>query len=111
MSKNIRVSLAKISFVLMLPMVFGSCAKDANNPAMGVGYSDVRSPGSVTYNKLGKKVGSASYESYLGIVALGDAGIDKIAKEAGITTISHVDFHSVNYFVLYAKGTVYVYGN
>jgi hypothetical protein len=103
--------LKKIVFTMLLFTLFYSCARDGNNPATGIAYSDVKFPGTVTYNKLGKKVGSASYESYLGIVALGDAGIDKIAKEAGITTISHVDYHSVNYFVLYAKGTVYVYGN
>lgn len=110
MTENIYLRLKQFAFTTVICLFITSCARDANNPALGVLYSDVKSPGNVTYNKLGKKVGSGFYESYLGIVAIGDAGIDKIAKEAGIKKISHIDYQSVNYFVLYAKGTVYVYG-
>ena len=110
MTENIYLRLKQFAFTTVICLFMTSCAKDGRNPALGVFYSDVKSPGSVTYNKLGKKVGSGYYESYLGFVAIGDAGIDKIAKEAGITKISHIDHESVNYFVFYAKGTVYVYG-
>ena len=60
---------------------------------------------------LGSKVGQAEVWSVLGVVALGDAGIEKAAKEAGITKVSHVDKKMWSILGVYTKVTYTVYGN
>jgi hypothetical protein len=49
---------------------------------------------------LGSKCGVAKSTVYLGIWSSkgGENGIDKAAKSAGITKISHVDSYTKNYF-------------
>ena len=95
--------------IAVLAMLTSGCAKVAP-PAIGFIYMDVTVPVMMTKKDLGKKVGIGEMVSYVGLVSLGDASIETIAKEAGITQISHVDFHNTTYLSLYAKGTVYVYG-
>ncbi|HAW51069.1 MAG TPA: hypothetical protein DCX54_01890 [Flavobacteriales bacterium] len=65
----------------------------------------------VSENKMGKKVGTGQYWSLLGLVAMGDAGIQDIAKNAGIKEVSHVDYEVKSVLSLYARATIYVYGN
>ena len=62
--------------------------------------------------KLGSKVGEASFQSVLGAVAWGDAGIQAAAEQGGITTINHADqkIYSVLLGVYYRQTTV-VYGD
>jgi hypothetical protein len=55
-------------------------------------------------------VGQASAVSILGVVAAGDAGVNKAAKLAGITKVSHVDKKTVSILGLYTKVTYTVYG-
>lgn len=95
--------------IAVVAMFISGCAKVAP-PAIGFIYMDVTVPVMMTKKDLGKKVGIGEMVSYAGLVSLGDASIETIAKEAGITQISHVDFHNQTYLSLYAKGTVYVYG-
>ena len=78
---------------------------------MGGVYQDTTTPEAVTANALGSKVGQAEVWSVLGIVALGDAGIEKAAKEAGITKISHVDKKTFSVLGVFTKVTYTVYGN
>ncbi|MDB9093433.1 TRL-like family protein, partial [Parabacteroides distasonis] len=66
---------------------------------------------SATANTLGSKKGEATATSILGLVAYGDASIQKAAKEAGITKISHVDQQSKSVLGLFSKYTVIVYGD
>lgn len=87
-----------------------SCAV-VSSPAFGGLYSEVKSPLMVTNNKLGKKVGVGEFKSILGIVAMGDASIETIAKDAGIKRISHVDYETSNVLTFIATGKVYVYGD
>ena len=93
----------------VVSILLSSCAKVAP-PAIGFLYMDVTVPSMMTKKDLGKKVGSGEMVSYLGLYSTGDASIETIAKEAGITQISHVDFHNQTILSVYAKGTVYVYG-
>jgi hypothetical protein len=62
--------------------------------------------------QLGDKVGEASSQEVLWLVAWGDAGIQAAAKEGGITTITHADTKIFSVlFGLYFKQTTVVYGN
>lgn len=76
----------------------------------GMIYNDTVEPNQVTANALGSKVGQAEIMNILGVVALGDAGVQKAAKEAGITKVSHVDKKVVSVLGLYTKVTYTVYG-
>lgn len=49
--------------------------------------------------------------SILSIFAIGDSGAESIAKNSGITKISHIDKHTLTVFVIFAMETFTVYGN
>lgn len=86
-----------------------SCAM-VSAPVMGTIYTDVKAPLAVTSNANSSKVGTSEATSILGIVATGDASIDAAAKSAGITKIHHVDVQSFSVLGIFARFTVYVYG-
>lgn len=70
-------------------------------------------PVAATTNSFGTKCGESSSMIYLGLWSYKGAenGIDKAAKEAGITKISHVDTYTTNYFFgIVQKQTTKVYG-
>ena len=70
-------------------------------------------PVAATSNKVGTKCGETSSMIYLGIWSNNGSenGIDKAAKQAGITKISHVDTYNTYYlFGLVLKQTTKVYG-
>ena len=83
-----------------------SCAAMGN----GTLYNDTVEPCHVTANTLGSKVGQAEIVNIVG-VALGDAGVQKAAKEAGITKVSHVDKKVWSILGVYSVTTYTVYGN
>ena len=56
------------------------------------------------------KVGRATCRNILGLVAFGDATIQEAAREAGITTIHHVDAESTRIWFFYSQYTTVVYG-
>lgn len=82
-----------------------------SSPAIGVLYTGVKGPIVATSNSLGSKVGKGEAQSILGAIAIGDASIQAAAKSAGITKISHVDYESFSVLGIFAKYTVYVYGD
>ena len=71
---------------------------------------DTTEPTAVTSNVLGTKVGQASATSVLGVAAVGNAGIEKAAKQAGIKKVSHVDKKVFSVLGLFTKVTYTVYG-
>ena len=77
----------------------------------GMIYNDTVEPNQVTANALGSKVGQAEIMNILGVVALGDAGVEKAAKEAGITKVSLVDKKVWSILGVYTVTTYTVYGN
>ncbi len=93
----------------VVAFVLSSCAV-ASSPVIGVLYTDVKAPIVATANPAGKKVGTAEATSILGVVATGDASIDAAAKQAGISRISHVDYKVTSILGIFAKFTVFVYG-
>lgn len=90
-------------------MLLGSCAS-VRTPATGVLYSDVYGPQGATANSAGNRVGEACAQSYLGLVATGDASIEAARRAGGITMITSVDEYASNIFVFYAKYCTIVRG-
>lgn len=77
--------------------------------------SSLTTPLTATSNPVGNKVGESSYTTYCwGMFGKknADIGINKAAKEAGITKISHADLNSKRYgfFGTRHKVTTRVYG-
>ena len=73
----------------------------------------ISNPITATTNPLGSKCGVAKSTIYLGLWSSKgeENGIDKAAKSAGITKISHVDSYSKYYLGgLVIKQTTKVYG-
>ena len=73
----------------------------------------VSTPVTATTNPFGSKCGVAKSTIYLGLWDKGGAenGIDKAAKSAGITKISHVDSYTKTYLLgLIIEQTTKVYG-
>ena len=97
------------SIVCMVALALGMTSCGAVG-IVGAVYQDTTTPDAVTANVLGSKVGQASAISVLGVAAAGDAGINKAAKQAGITKVSHVDKKIVSVLGLFTKVTYTVYG-
>ena len=66
-------------------------------------------PVAVTSNPVGNKCGEAKTTKILGFGGSDDLGINKAAKNGGITKISHVDRYVKNYLFVTTYG-VRVYG-
>lgn len=103
-------TLKKFVFLAAIAVLMSSCAAMTAGPVMGLLYTDAKSPVAVTSNANSSKVGTAEATSILGLVGTGDASIEKAAKSAGITKIHHVDQHGTSILGIYAKYTIYVYG-
>lgn len=56
------------------------------------------------------KVGESSSKTYLYMVEVGDAGINKACQEGGIQRIHAIDVRVQSYFVFFRRLTTYVYG-
>ena len=81
--------------------------------AMVTGCATISNPFTVTTNPFGTKCGVAESTIYLGTWSSKgeENGIDKAAKQAGITKISHVDSYTKSYFWgIVIKQTTKVYG-
>lgn len=101
-----------ISYILGLGLaafLFTGCAA-VKAPLVGTIYTDLQAPFAVTSNSGSSKVGSAEASSILGIVATGDASIQKACQSAGITKIHHVDENVTSILGIYSTYKVVVYG-
>ena len=56
------------------------------------------------------KQGKSSKTNILGLVEVGDAGVDKAAKNANIKEISYIDVREQTIFIFFKKITTTVYG-
>ena len=56
------------------------------------------------------KVGMATSQSYLGLIAVGDSSIQAACKDGGISKISHVDWKVKNILGFMGEYTTTVYG-
>ena len=102
--------LSRIVVLASTVFLLSGCAAYAVAPVTGYVYSDTKFGLSATSNQGTSKVGEAYSESFLGIVAVGDASVEAAMKNGGITKVQHVDYHTYSILGLYAKFTVIVYG-
>jgi hypothetical protein len=77
-------------------------------------YADVKTPLDTDLNqtKLGSKVGVASNQQLLGLIAWGDASTRAAAEQGGITQINHMDEEVFDILgIVYTRWTTIVYGD
>ena len=70
-------------------------------------------PLSTNFDKspVGARKGSATVTNILGIVSLGDCGINAAAKDGGVNSINYADYSIVNILGMFNTTTVTVYGD
>ena len=90
-------------------LAFSSCGM-VQAPLTGFLYTDITSGNSATSNNLGSKVGRASAQGILGLVATGDASIQTAANSAGIKKISHIDQKANSILGIITNYEIIVYG-
>ena len=75
-------------------------------------YDGTTAPLTVTSNPLGNhvKVGKSNYVKVLGLVGVGDGGINAAAKNGGISKISIVDVQKTSILGMFTKSETIVYG-
>jgi len=103
--KKIVLSLSAVT-----ALTLASCSTISTGAGIGAIYTGVTEGQIATSNTVGTKVGTSSSVGVLGIVAIGDASIQKAAKEAGIKKISHVDVKKTGVLGLFAQYKTVVYG-
>lgn len=101
-----------IGALLLSALAFSSCAYIApsGNPVSGVLYTGVTDSKIATSNEVGTKVGTSKAFNILGLVSVGEAGIQDAAKDGGITKISHVDTKTTGVLGLFTVTKTIIYG-
>lgn len=103
--------MKKFASLCVVALLCSGCAMVTTQALTGAWYSDMVSPGSASGADFGTKSGTSSAESYLGLIARGDAGVHAAASGAGLSSVSHVDYKSFSVLGIYAKIETYAYGN
>lgn len=106
--KNVKKLAA---MVVVLAVGTSGCGAVAMSPVPGLLYTDVSAPLTATGEPTGTRTGTSECQSILGLVAQGDCSIAAAAEQGGITTISHVDYHTESILGIIAAVTVTVYGS
>jgi len=100
----------KIFIILSLILIISGCSA---SPVTGIFYTDVTYPSGdkvATEAVRSDKVGVASCQSVLFLVAWGECSIDAAMKEGDISKVHHVDQTSMNAYFFFSRHTVKVYG-
>jgi hypothetical protein len=105
-----KITYVVLALVLISAGLLAGCAPVAS-PALGLIYTDVQWPQGETSNSGTAKVGKGICTSILGLVAMGDCSVQSAAKNARITRIHHVDYHSTSILFVYGTLEVSVYGD
>ncbi len=104
----------KKGFYVLASMAFAAAVMTScgavKSPVGGFAYMDVKDGLAVTSNTGSSKVGTATAKGYAGVYAAGDASIEAAAKNGGITSIHHVDYHSTSILGIINTYTTVVYG-
>lgn len=88
--------------------LFSGCAMGVS-PVTGVIFTEVSGPLTATTGAAAR-TGTASCQSFLGAVALGDCSVDAAKKNGGITTVASVDYKTRSILGFYAEVTTIVRG-
>ena len=113
--KSMRLRII-IAAIVLLPaaFLFNGCALGSitTNQPIGVIYQDTRAPEVVQPANIvaGEKVGTATSQSILGLVATGDASIEAAMKNGGITKVNSIDHQVYNVLGVYVTHTIIVHG-
>ena len=97
-------------FAASLMLTIGLCSCGAVSDSLGLIYMGNTKPFAVTSGKVGTKVGTVKNTNLFNLVVIGDASVNKAAKMAGITKISHVDVKTTSVLAIFCTRTYYVYG-
>ena len=98
--------------ILSMFLFLTACGTTAPfSPPQAMLFSNFKAPLSTEFDKteIGTKVGKASTYSFLGLISVGDAGIQEAAKNGHITKVNHADYEHFN-FLVFQKTSVLVYG-
>lgn len=90
--------------------LFTTGCMTVSGKAAGFLYTESKHGEQATANAGNSKEGKACQQSILGLIAMGDASIDKAKDEAGIRKISTVDAETKNYLGLYGTYCTVVRG-
>ena len=101
-------SLVSILSVTLIAF-FAGCATPY---PVGLMFTDVDLPVGATSNTAtaNLKKGTASCETYLSLIAVGEASIQKAAENGDIKKVTHIDWDAKNILGVYGEYTVTVYG-
>jgi len=107
--------MKKYLMQLSLLAVIGAFMLSQSAQATGLFYTETTYPVSVTGAKSIKdikylKKGTSESKCILGLVELGDAGVEEAARQAGIKQVHFVDVHIKSIFIFFSKLTTEVYG-
>lgn len=102
--KKVRTFLA---LALCSGMLSGCAAGVA--PVTGFIFTEVSGPLAATTGAAAR-TGTATCQSILGAVALGDCSVDAAKKNGGITTVASVDYKTRSILGVYAEVTTVVRG-
>ena len=78
---------------------------------MGYLYTGVDEPTAASAIAKSTKKAEGSNMSILSLVAIGDASIEKVAKEAGIKEIKYIDKNTFSIWFFFTQETFTIYGN
>lgn len=114
-TKTMKKIFISLLFGAILCLCMNSCSLatglfSGTTGMTGSVYTGYTEPVTVTSNSCGQKVGSAKCVSVLGLLAMGDAGVQEAARKAGITKISHVDKKVLSVLGLFTIHEFFVYG-
>lgn len=120
---RMRIRKSNVFFLpLLLAFAFltSGCAaglSGAAGPVTGGLYTDVKKPHPATTADVAQtpvdtpsRVGRATSESFLSLVAIGDASIEAAMEDGNITEVHHVDLETTSILGVYSTYTVVVYG-
>lgn len=103
MKKHLIVLATALAFTIGLC----SCGAVGDLGTIFMGHTK---PLAVTSNAVGSKVGTVTTMNLFNLATWGDGSINKAAKMAGISKVSHVDVKTMSVLTLFCKKTYYVYG-
>ena len=101
--------------ITLFLLVFGILLfQNAKSYSMGLFYTDANYPVTATGVKVNDlselKEGKSEAINVLWVVEVGDAGVDKAAKNGNIKKISYIDVREKTVFIFFKKITTTVYG-
>ena len=106
MKKNLTI----LAGIFVIAFLLSGCA---TMYPVGSLYTGVKVPNNmgdgkdVSYTKIGK----ASANSILSLIATGDASLEKAIQNGGIKTVKWVDYQADNFLGIYGTYTTTVYGD